>query len=193
MTYRNLAQGLATPVVAFDGDRLLLRGRAEEVALALKRLVEAGAAGAVLVFDDATSRPAEIDYAGSDEDVLAFVESWGRLRGPKRPVEREVTLLPRHWAWLDAQPAGASAALRRLVEAAMRSPEEAARAATEGAYRFILTMAGDREGFEAAARALFAGDAAEFAAATEEWPPDVRAYARELMARGNKEGAKEDR
>ena len=182
-----------TPLVAFDGERLLLRGRAEDVALAVKRLVERGAAGAVLVFDAGSLRPAEIDYAGSDADVLAFVESWGRLKGPTKPVARETVLLPRHWAWLDGQPAGASAALRRLVEGAMRSPEEAVRAAKEGAYRFILTMAGDREGFEAASRALFAGDAAGFAAATEGWPPDVRAYARELEGRGNTEGAKEDR
>ena len=188
MTYRNLAQGLATPLIAFDGEKLLLRGPASEVALAVKRRIEADPPAQVLVFDDATSRVAEIDYAGSDETVLAFVESWGRIKGPTKPEEREVTLLPRHWAWLDAQPAGASAALRRLVEAAMRSPEEAKRAATEGAYRFILTMAGDREGFEAATRALFAGDSDAFARATEGWPPDVRDRARELMERGNQEG-----
>ena len=184
MTYRNLAQGLETPVIAFDGDRLLARGPAGEVALTVKRLLEGGADAQVLVFDDATSRPVEIDYTGSDETVRAFVESWGRLKEPKGPIERDVTLLPRHWAWLDAQPAGASAALRRLVENEMRSPEETARAAKEGAYRFILTMAGDREGFEAATRALFAGDSAGFDRATEGWPPDVRAYARELAEGG---------
>ena len=41
-------------------------------------------------------------------------------RKPGRPklgvVAREVTLLPRHWAWLNAQPGGASVALRRLVD-----------------------------------------------------------------------------
>jgi hypothetical protein len=40
------------------------------------------------------------------------------LRGPGRPkigvVSREVTLLPRHWDWLNSQPGGASVALRNL-------------------------------------------------------------------------------
>ena len=48
-------------------------------------------------------------------------------RGPGRPklgvVAREVTLLPRHWEWLEQQPNGISACLRRLVdEARKRSP-----------------------------------------------------------------------
>jgi hypothetical protein len=45
-------------------------------------------------------------------------------RGPGRPklgvVSREVTLLPRHWDWLNSQPGGASVALRKLVEEARR-------------------------------------------------------------------------
>ena len=53
-------------------------------------------------------------------------------RGRGRPslgvVPREVTLLPRHWEWLAAQPGGASVALRKLVEAARKDPRERARA-----------------------------------------------------------------
>ncbi len=41
----------------------------------------------------------------------------GQPRGPGRPklgvVAREVTLLPRHWEWLNKQPGGASVALRK--------------------------------------------------------------------------------
>ena len=95
-----------------------------------------------------------------------------------------MTLPPRHWEWLDAQPEGASAALRWLVEAARRSPEDRTRRAREAAYRFVLTMAGDRAGFEGATRALFAGDVEGFATATEGWPSDVRDHARELAASG---------
>src|SRR5665213_1978029 len=47
-------------------------------------------------------------------------------RGPGRPKlgvqAREVTLLPRHWDWLNSQPGGASAALRKLVEEARARP-----------------------------------------------------------------------
>jgi len=40
----------------------------------------------------------------------------GRGRPKLGVVAREVTLLPRHWEWLNSQPGGASVALRRLVE-----------------------------------------------------------------------------
>jgi len=98
-------------------------------------------------------------------------------------VSREVALLPRHWEWLAEQPGGASATLRRLVEEARKSPKDAARRAQEAAYRFAVTMAGDRLNFEEASRALFANDAARFAERTEAWPRDVRERARELVAR----------
>lgn len=60
-------------------------------------------------------------------------------RKPGRPklgvVAREVTLLPRHWDWLAAQPGGASVALRKLVEAARKvlSAEDQRRASQEAA------------------------------------------------------------
>ena len=79
-------------------------------------------------------------------------------RGRGRPrlgvVAREVTLLPRHWEWLAAQPGGASVTLRRLVDAARRSGGDAhvKRAAQEAAYRFMLALAGNLPGFEEAIR-----------------------------------------
>lgn len=66
------------------------------------------------------------DDAGGDENESEGRESGGASkgteapRGPGRPrlgvVAREVTLLPRHWDWLNDQPGGASVVLRRLVE-----------------------------------------------------------------------------
>jgi len=109
-------------------------------------------------------------------------------RGPGRPklgvVAREVTLLPRHWDWLNAQPGGASVALRKLVETARRVNEDKdrVRQAQEAAYRFISTMAGNEPGFEEAARALFAGDERRFDEMTASWPIDVRSHARRLAA-----------
>ena len=109
-------------------------------------------------------------------------------RGRGRPtlgvVAREVTLLPRHWEWLAAQPGGASVTLRRLVETARKSGGGAAgiRMAREAAYRFMAAMAGDRPGFEAATRALFAGDQAAFATHSQAWPTDIGDYAQRLAA-----------
>src|SRR6185436_5318754 len=138
-------------------------------------------ARAVLIFEDATGRAVDVDTRGSDADVVErlarthpdLVEA---ARGPGRSklgvVAREVTLLPRHWDWLSAQPGGASVALRKLVEDARRTsePRDRVRRAQEAAYRFMSAMAGNLPGFEEAARALFAANRERFAAETEPWP-----------------------
>ena len=169
---------------AFSGERLVASGSPAEVARAAWPLARAGEP--VLIFDE-TARPVEIDFRGALEDVLARLEPPpAPARSPGRPklgvTAREVTLLPRHWTWLAGQPGGASVALRKLVEEAMRSPAAERRAAQEAAYRFISAMAGDRPGFEEAARALFAGDANAFGAHSKEWPRDIRDYAGRLAA-----------
>jgi hypothetical protein len=101
---------------------------------------------------------------------------------------REVTLLPDQWSWLAAQPGGASAALRRLVQTAMRSGEAAQRARTEAAYRVMSALAGDLPGFEAASRALFAGEEAQLSKLLAGWPEDVRSYLAERLAPSAAEG-----
>ena len=99
-------------------------------------------------------------------------------------VGREVTLLPRHWEWLSAQPGGASVALRKLVEQARRenAGRDRARRSQEVAFRFMSAMAGNMAGFEEASRALFAGGRERFEGLTAPWPPDVRDYAARLAA-----------
>ena len=114
------------------------------------------------------SRHIDIDPRGTPEDVVARlsdevqanageVATGTAKRGRGRPklgvVSKEVTLLPRHWAWLGAQPGSVSATLRRLV---------------------------DEASFEEAIRALYRGDEARFSSATEEWPPDLREHSRRL-------------
>jgi hypothetical protein len=91
-------------------------------------------------------------------------------------VAREVTLLPRHWEWLNAQPGGASVALRKLVEAARRAngDKDRSRAARDAAYHFMSAMAGNLPQFEEACRALFAGDHRRFTTLIAAWPGDVR-------------------
>ncbi|WP_428990320.1 DUF2239 family protein [Methylocapsa aurea] len=129
----------------------------------------------------AAAEPNGVEPNGVEQDA---VEDGARGRGrPKLGVvAREITLLPRHWDWLAAQPGGASAALRRLVETARREggTDGRQRAAREAAYRFLSAVAGDLPGYEEALRALFSGDAARFEAQMTEWPKDVRAYALRL-------------
>ncbi len=183
--------------IAFAGGSRIAQGPARDVARAVKVFVDARPDAQVLVFDHATARPVEFDMRGTVDDVLARLEPAARAddagnglptrpRGPGRPklgvTAREVTLLPRHWDWLAAQPGGASVTLRKLVEAASRAAEgpDRRRGAQEAAYRFMSAVAGDVPGFEEATRALFAVDAGRFAALTQPWPADVRDFAREL-------------
>jgi uncharacterized protein len=185
--------GLQTRCTAFRGSRRIAAGDLAEVALKAKAAADQGEP--VAIFDDGTSEPIELDFRGSDEDVLQRLTGVGQAetspapaesRGPGRPklgvVAREVTLLPRHWEWLSAQPGGASVALRKLVDDARRANtgKDRVRRSQEAAYRFMSAMAGNRPGFEEATRALFAGDRARFDRLIESWPPDIRDHARML-------------
>jgi hypothetical protein len=162
-----------TPCSAFAGNRKITQGPLHQLARALPK------DGSALVFSDLTGQVIDIDPRG-------YPEPPSPKRGPGRPklgvIPREVTLLQRHWDWLGQQPGGASAALRRLVDAARRADggETDARAAREAAYRFVQALAGDLEGFEEATRALFAGDLEGFAARMAGWPADLRQHALRL-------------
>jgi hypothetical protein len=177
----------------FDGARRLASGPLPDVAPFFKKALEKGSTE-VFLFDDATGRAFDIDIRGSIVEVLARLSRTaprGEERGPGRPklgvVAREVTLLPKQWEWLAAQPGGASVTLRKLVDDARRSPKARARAARDAAYHFMSAMAGDRAGFEEAARALYADDRGRFATLTAEWPKDIREHAALLAFGGARE------
>lgn len=183
-----------TPSIAFAGPRRIAAGPLGQVALAVKAAVDQGETLPILVFDDATSAPIELDLRGSAADVEARLVAPAPAepapaRGRGRPklgvVAREVTLLPRHWDWLNGQPGGASVALRKLVEEAARANRgrDAKRRAQEAAYKFMAAMAGNEAGFERATSALFADDVERFAQLTEAWPEAVRDHAHKLAAR----------
>ena len=174
---------------AFAGDRLIASGAPSLVVAAVKAAQVAGEG--VLVFDDADAQPVEFDLRGDLDAVLARLPSESvEKRGPGRPklgvTAREVTLLPRHWDWLAAQPGGASVALRKLVENALREAEgpDRVRRSREATYRFMTAVAGDKPGYEGATRMLFAGDWTAFAAAIQHWPADVRDYVARLAEGG---------
>jgi hypothetical protein len=164
-------------VTVFSDARRIAQGPLKAVLTAAKAAHDAGQA--LLVLDNATARAVDLDLRGDLEAALARLPE-PQARGRGRPklgvVAREVTLLPRHWEWLARQPGGASVALRKLVEAAARSPEADRRQSQEVAYRAMSTLAGDLAGFEEAARALFAADRDKFMRETQDWPPEVRDY-----------------
>lgn len=174
-------------LVAFHDGVLLARGPLPVVASAAKAALDAGAAHPIQVFDAETSEPWDLDLGGTAEDVAArhrlddLPLLAGRAPGgARRPqlgvLAREVRLLPRHWEWLADQPGGASAALRRLVDAARTNyaAADARRRARDRTYRFLVATLGDAEGFEEATRALWRGDRMTFVEHLAAWPPDLR-------------------
>jgi uncharacterized protein len=191
---------------AFEGSRRIASGKLEHVAVKAKEVVDRGERGPVLIFDNQTSQLVEVDFRGTEKDVVRRLNAatgsgagektepdQPESAGPGRPgrpklgvVAREVTLLPRHWEWLNCQPGGASVALRKLVEEARRvnAGKDRVRRAREAAYRFASAMAGNEPGFEEAIRALFAGNAERFQEMVADWPMDVRDHAQELAAAG---------
>jgi hypothetical protein len=55
---------------SFDGHRRIASGPLETVAIAVKRALDNGALGPVLIFDDTSGRPIDIDTRGSDQETL---------------------------------------------------------------------------------------------------------------------------
>lgn len=165
--------------VVFSGPRQVAAGTLQEILPVLKQRFDRDRSDMVLVFQTDTGRQLDFDLRGSLEEVLARVIP-EPSKGPGRPrlgvVSREVSLLPQHWDWLEAQPAGASAALRRLVDAAIKQQpgKERARRMREALSRFLTSIAGDRPNFEEACRALFAGESSRFATLIDRWPKDIR-------------------
>jgi hypothetical protein len=174
---------------AFEGQKRLASGPLADVALAVKQA--RGSVEPIAIFSDRTGRAIDLDLRGSDDEILARLpaaspasdtqeiqpsEPRGRGRPKLGVVAREVTLLPRHWEWLNAQPGGASVALRKLVDEARRGSgdRDRQRAARDAAYHFMSAMAGNLPNFEEASRALFADDRRRFVSQIAGWPPDIR-------------------
>jgi hypothetical protein len=181
--------------IAFEGHSRLAQGDPATVVQAVHALVMGHPQAQPLVFEALAATRIELDWRAPLAQLLdglpASVHTLeqeiegvmpGSPRGPGRPrlgvTAREVTLLPRHWDWLATQSGGASVALRRLVQNAMRENRAAdlARQRSEAAYRFMSVMASGLPGFEEASRALFAGDLARLQGLVADWPTDLRGH-----------------
>jgi hypothetical protein len=154
---------------AFHGNRRIAGGLE-----GARKWVEARGEAGLLCFEDQTGRQVDFNWR----------EPLPPPAGPGRPklgvVSREISLLPRHWEWLEAQPNGASAAIRRLVDQARAMPGEKERRGREAAGRFLTAMAGNLAGYEETTRALYAGDLENFVALMAGWPKGIREYAARL-------------
>ncbi|MDH3263399.1 MAG: DUF2239 family protein [Paracoccaceae bacterium] len=169
-------------LTAFAGQARLASGTLDEIAATLAEANRAGAS--ILVFDEA-GRVRDLDLRGTPGEIVARHETPAApRRGRPRlgVVSREVTLLPRHWEWLASQRGGASATLRRLVDAARKENDGKSRARQDAAYHFLTAIGGDLPRYEEAIRALYAGDLAGFETQMSGWPADILAHALRLAA-----------
>jgi hypothetical protein len=196
---------------AFADTRQIASGDLIDVARATKRFMEVDPSLTILIFDD-NSELVEIDFRGTQNEVVDRIQeqqanllaapskddsedsatvaakSSSEKQGPGRPklgvVSKEVTLLPRHWEWLAAQPGGASVTLRKLIDAARKQDDVPSRErkTQEITYKFMSAMAGNEVNFEEATRALFAGESKRFAELIEPWPQDLRSHIQRLLS-----------
>jgi uncharacterized protein len=148
---------------AFKGEIRIGSGDITLAATLAKEAIDKDPQADIHIFDDITGELLELDFRGTVEDILRRLPASDQpdkieARGPGRPklgvVAREVTLLPRHWDWLNTQPGGASVALRKLVEIARRenAGHDQIRQARDAGYKFLFLMAGDRPHYEEALR-----------------------------------------
>ncbi|HEX8226078.1 MAG TPA: DUF2239 family protein [Allosphingosinicella sp.] len=166
-------------MTAFLGDEIVARGDPAAVGRELATRYPDQLAS-IRVFEDGIGQLVDLDYrnpAGSPPPPPP-------PRGPGRPslgvTAREVTLLPRHWEFLSRRRGGVSAALRRLVEEAMRR-EAGPAEKRDAAYGFLSHMCGDRPGYEEALRALYRGEEEDFRSLIASWPEAIREYVGELL------------
>jgi hypothetical protein len=163
---------------AFVGNRCIATGSLSSVLAAAKHHGTDG----LLIFHDLTGKQIDFDMSGSLQQVLDRALPKPPSIGPGRPklgvVSREVSLLPRHWEWLEEQPNGASASLRRLIDDARKrdSGESEVRRRVDACGRVMTALAGDLPGFEEAYRALYARDFDRLRKQISAWPQDVQVY-----------------
>lgn len=179
---------------AFIDQTLLASGELADIVRALKEKQVSQPDLSYQVFDNTTGHCVDLDLRGTLDEALsrlafttACADTPVEKTGPGRPklgvVAREITLLPRHWDWLATQSGGASVALRKLVETALRAnrARDKARHSTEVCHSFMLTMGGNQPGFEEATRALFAGQFDVAKTRLAAWPTDIRQHAEALL------------
>jgi hypothetical protein len=184
MTEQLSTEGLT--YTAFSGHRRITGGGLSKVLPDLKRHLDGGG-DPILIFEDQTGRQVDFDFRGTADDVVSRA-SGSVKTGPGRPrlgvVSREVSLLPRQWEWLESQPNGISASIRRLVDDARHNETgiQRGRHVRDAAGKFMWALAGDLPQFEDATRALFARDDAKLAERIAEWPADIREHVLRLAA-----------
>ena len=180
-------------IIIFNNSELVGEGAVSDALAMARRFLDQQSDAELLVLNRETSRLLEVDFDQPDEVIERMLGLQAgeppkpAKRGRGRPrlgvQSREVSLLPRHWEWLNSQPGGASAALRKLVEEARKSPEVQAEEARLAVDRFLQTLAGDRPNYEEALRQFYRRQYGLMYEQMADWPADIQRHARWLASR----------
>jgi uncharacterized protein len=174
---------------AFSGTHHIVTDDLKGMLEAVKAYMDAHPDEPVLIFEDETGNQIDFDFRGTTAQILARLEPAKPKLGPGRPslgvVCHEVSLLPRHWEWLEKQQHNASASIRRLVDDAIKneSPVAKARFAIEATDRVMNIVAGSMPGCEEASRALYARNFDKYETIVKAWPEDLARYLCEMAGR----------
>ncbi|MCK7598066.1 DUF2239 family protein [Microbulbifer sp. CAU 1566] len=119
-------------VSAFSGHQRVAQGHISSVALQLKRSLSGAELDSVLIFDDESSDPVEVDFSGSEEELLARLPALQEARGngdshdvPEtgrgagNELYRLLRLNQRQQAWLESHAANPAAAIKSLIDSAI--------------------------------------------------------------------------
>ncbi|AXI04254.1 DUF2239 family protein [Aquirhabdus parva] len=174
----------------FNHQRRIATGELVQIASQVQHVMTTDPQAQILAFADDTGIQTDVNWFDVpkplEPSAVAQVSEAEPPRKAGRPklgvVAREITLLPRHWEWLNQQSGGASVALRKLVEDARRANEgkDRIKRAQEATYRVMTAMAGNEVGFEEALRALYAGNQVQFKQIVQAWPVDIQTYLNQL-------------
>lgn len=180
-------------IIIFNNNELVGEGAVSDALATARRFLAQQDEADLIVLNRETSRTLEVDFDQPDDAIERILGLQAgeppkpAKRGRGRPrlgvQSREVSLLPRHWEWLNSQPGGASAALRKLVEEARKSPEVQAEEARLAVDRFLQTVAGDRPNYEEALRQFYRRQYGLMYEQMADWPADIQRHARWLASR----------
>ena len=180
-------------LVIFDGHHLVAQGEVSDALIKANQYVKAVPDARLLVLNGLTARVFQLDFNEPMDQLKQQIalqngdppEPVKRGRGRPRlgVVSREVSLLPRHWEWLETQSGGASGALRRLIEQALKTPENQMQEARQAVEQAMEALAADLPNYDEALAQYRRYQYLPMFELMATWPEDVQRFCRELVNR----------
>lgn len=180
-------------LVIFDRNRLVVQGEVSPALVQACQYLKSTPDAKLLVLNKVTARLLQLEFDQPMDKLKEQVALQNgdppepAKRGRGRPklgvVSREVSLLPRHWEWLESQSGGVSGALRRLIEQARKTPENQIKEARQAVEKAMETLAADLPDYDEALAQFNRYQYLPMFELMATWPEDVQRFCRELVNR----------